>query len=127
MIAGKMEMAEADLDGVIRSVAKKQIKTLTVAARKRHGRLMAMAGKAKDKGARDRYRHLAKSTLLHAAAAARRLHITAENTADSYVRSMKKAIEEATAAKSVNEKPVKETGKESIKKITKKAANKKKG
>jgi hypothetical protein len=118
-----MEMAEADLDGVIRSVAKKQIKTLTDAARKRHGRLMAMAGKAKDKGAKDRYRHLAKSTLLHAAAAARRLHITAENTADSYVRSMKKAAEEAMAAKPANEGAAKKAGKEP----GKKAAKKKKG
>lgn len=116
-------MAEADLDGVIRSIAKKQIRTLTDAARKRHGRLMAMAGKAKDKGAKERFRHLAKSTLLHAAAAARRLHITAENTADSYVRSMKKAAEEAMAAKPANEKSAQVPGKET----GKKAAKKKKG
>lgn len=120
-------MAGADLDGVIRSVAKKQIKTLTDAARKRHGRLMAMAGKAKDKGANERYRHLAKSTLLHAAAAARRLHITAENTADSYVRSMKKAAEEAMAAKPASEKPAKKPVKEPGKETGKKAAKKKNG
>ena len=48
-------MAEADLDIVIRSLAKKQIKTLTDAARKRHGRLMAMAAKAKDKDAKAPY------------------------------------------------------------------------
>ena len=59
-------MAEADLDTLIRSIAKKQIKALTVAAKARHGRLMGMAAKAKDKDAKARYRHLAKSTLEHA-------------------------------------------------------------
>ena len=92
-------MAEADLDVVIRSIAKKQIKVLTDAARKRHGRLMGMAAKAKDKDAKARHRHIAKATLLSAAAAVRRLQITAENAADSYARSIKKAIEEATATK----------------------------
>ena len=92
-------MAEADLDVIIRSIAKKQIKTLTVAARQRHGRLMGMAARAKDGDARARYKHLARSTLLHAGAAARRLQITAENTADAYKRAMRKAAEEAPAAK----------------------------
>ena len=92
-------MAEADLDVVIRSIAKKQIKTLTDAARKRHGRFMGMAAKAKDKEGKARYRNLAKNTLELAAAAARRLQITAENTAESYARSIKKAAEELAAAK----------------------------
>jgi hypothetical protein len=117
-------MAEADLDTVIRSMAKQQIRTLTAAARKRQGRLMAMAGKAKDKDAKDRYRHLAKSTLLHAAAAARRLQINAENTADSYVRSMKRAAEEYVPAKP-KEKPAKEPAKETAKETTEKTAKKK--
>ena len=56
------EMAEADLDVVIRSMAKKQVKTLADAAKKRQGRLMGMAGKAKDKESRDRYRQLARTT-----------------------------------------------------------------
>jgi hypothetical protein len=56
---GKIEMAEADLDIVIRSIAKKQVKALTDAARKRHSRFMGMAFKAKDKQSRERYRHLA--------------------------------------------------------------------
>ncbi len=102
-------MAEADLDGVIRSIAKKQIKTLNDAARKRHGRLMGMAAKAKDKEGRERYRHLAKNTLALAAAAARRLQITAENTAESYARSIRKAAEELPAKpakeRSAKEKP----------------------
>src|SRR6516225_2429862 len=106
------EMAEADLDVVIRSIAKKQVKALTEAAKKRQGRLMGMAGKAKDRESRDRYRQLAKTTRELAAAAARRLEITAENTAESYARSIKKAAEELAAAKPqekpVKEKPVKE-------------------
>src|ERR1700748_1680074 len=92
-------MGEADLDIVIRSLAKKQIKTLTSAAKARHGRLMAMAAKAKDKDAKARHRHLAKATLLHAAGAARRLEIPAPNTAAAYKRAMAKAAEEAQAVK----------------------------
>ena len=90
-------MAEVDLDGVIRSIAKKQHKIVMDAARKRHGWLMGMAAKAKDKAAKARYKHLAKNTLLLAGAAARRLQITAENAADSYARAMKKAAEEQPA------------------------------
>ena len=91
-------MAEADLDVVIRSIAKKQVKILTDAAKKRQGRLMTLAGKAKDKDSRDRYRLLAKTTRELATAAARRLEITAENTAESYARSIKKAAEELAEA-----------------------------
>ncbi len=94
-------MAEADLDTLIRSIAKKEIKALTSAARARRGRLIGMAAKAKDKDAKARYRHLAKATLEQASAAARRLQITAENTADAYKRAMVKAAEEAAAIKPV--------------------------
>ena len=92
-------MAEADLDTVIRSVAKKQIKALAAAAKARHGRLIGQAAKAKDKDAKARFKHLAKTTLEHASAAARRLQITADNAADSYMRAMAKAAEEAQAIK----------------------------
>jgi len=134
-------MAEADLDVVIRSIAKKQVKALTEAAKERQGRLMGMAGKAKDRESRDRYRQLAKTTRELAAAAARRLEITAENTAESYARSIKKAAEELAAAKPqekpvkekpvkeklVKEKPVKEkpAAKQPKEKLAAKAANKK--
>ena len=127
-------MAEADLDVVIRSIAKKQVKALTEAAKKRQGRLMGMAG---DRESRDRYRQLAKTTRELAAAAARRLEITAE----SYARSIKKAAEELAAAKPqekpvkekpvkeklVKEKPVKEkpAAKQPKEKLAAKAANKK--
>ena len=93
-------MAEADLDTLIRSIAKKQIKTLTIAAKQRQGRLAGMAAKAGDKDAKARYRHLAKATREHAGAAARRLQMSAENTADAYKRAMAKAAEEARAVKS---------------------------
>ena len=101
-------MAEADLDVVIRSIAKKQVKTLTDAAKKRQARFMGLAAKAKDKAAKNRYRHLAKNTHLLAAAAARRLQITAENAADSYARSIKRAAEELAASESAKDKPAKE-------------------
>jgi hypothetical protein len=101
-------MAEADLDGVIRSVAKKQIKVLVDAARKRHGRLMGQAAKAKDKDAKARFKDLAKNTLELAAAAARRLEVTADNAADSYMRSIKRIIEEQAAAKAASEQAARE-------------------
>jgi hypothetical protein len=118
-------MAEADLDGVIRSISKTQHKALMDAAKKRHGRLMGMATKAKDKEAKAHYKQIAKDTLLLASAAARRMQITAENAADSYARAVKKAAEdmrlaaEAKQAKLAN-KPTKKTV------SAKKAAKKKK-
>lgn len=92
-------MAEADLDTLIRSIAKKQIKTLAVAAKTQHRRLMGVAAKARDKDAKARHRHLAKATLLQASAAARRLQMSAENTADACKRAMVRAAEEAQALK----------------------------
>jgi len=104
-------MAEADLDVVIRSIGKKQHKTLMEEARRRHARLVGMAAKAKTKAAKDRYRQLAKATLLLASAAARRLQIAAENSADSYARSMKKAVDDMkTAEEKSAKKAVKEKG-----------------
>jgi hypothetical protein len=101
-------MAEADLDSVIRSVARKQIKLLVVAAKKRHGRLMGQAAKARDKDAKARFKDLARNTMELAAAAARRLEITADNAADSSLRSMKRLTEEQEAAKTASEQAAKE-------------------
>lgn len=113
-------MAEADLDGVIRSVAKKQIKLLADAARKRHGRLMGQAAKARDKDAKARFKDLARNTLELAAAAARRLEITADNAADSYMRSMKRVIEEQAVAKAAGEQAAREkAAKEKVAKAAK--------
>ncbi len=100
-------MAEADLDVVIRSVARKEIKALNAAAKKRHGRLMGLAAKARDKDARARYKHVAKNTLELAGAAARRLQVTAENAADSYARSIRKAAEEVPVTKPAKKTPAK--------------------
>jgi hypothetical protein len=97
-------LAEADLDVVIRLIAKKQIKSLMEAARKRHDRFMGLAAKAKDKETKGRYKQIAKNTLLYASAAARRLHVTADNAADSYTRSMKKTAEQIPANKPVKKK-----------------------
>lgn len=97
-------MAEADLDVVIRATAKQQNKSLMQAAKKRHDRLMRLAARSKDKETEARYKQTAKDTLLYASAAARRLHVTADNAADSYARSMKKAAELIPAKKPVKKK-----------------------
>lgn len=97
-------MAEADLDVVIRQIAKAQNKSVMAAARKRHGQIMAKAAKAKTKEARDQLRSVAKSTMELGAAAAKRLQISAQNTADSYARAIKNAeVEAAEAAKKAME------------------------
>jgi hypothetical protein len=100
-------MAEADLDAVIRSIAKTQNKVLMDAARKRRDRLIALSAKAKDKETRQHYKQAAKAMLQLAAAAARRMQVTAENAADSYARSVKKEAEQSHAGKPVKDKPVK--------------------
>jgi hypothetical protein len=97
-------MAEADLDVIIRQIAKAQNKTLMAAVKKRRDRIMAQAAKAKDKETRDKFRLIAKSAMLLGTAAAKRLQNSAENAADSYVRAMRNAAEEAAAAA---KKPVK--------------------
>jgi hypothetical protein len=96
-------MAEADLDAVIRQMAKTQNKGLMAAAKKRRDQYMARAAKAKDKETKERYKQIAKNTMLHAAAAARRLQNSADNAADSYARAMKKAAEQEPAKKPVKE------------------------
>ena len=90
-------MAEADLDVVIRQIAKAQNKTLMAAVKKRRDQIMARAAKAKDKEARNQFRLIAKSTMELGTAAAKRLQNSAENTADSYLRAIRGAAEEAAA------------------------------
>ncbi len=91
-------MAEADLDVVIRRIAKEQTRGLMDAARKRRDRYLALAARAKDKETRGRHKQVAKDTMLQGAAVAKRLQMSAENAADSYVRSMKKAAEQKPKA-----------------------------
>jgi hypothetical protein len=92
-------MADADLDAVIRQLAKQQNKALMAAAKSRRDCYVSLAAKAKDKDTKDKYRQLARETLLQGAAAARRLQISADNAADSYARSMRNASEAQPAKK----------------------------
>ena len=94
-------MADADLDAVIRQLAKQQNKALMAAAKSRRDRYVGLAAKAKDKATKEKYRQLARETLLQGAAAARRLQISADNAADSYARSMRNAKEARPAKKAV--------------------------
>lgn len=86
-------MADADLDVVIRHLAKQQNKGLMAAAKTRRDRYIGLAAKAKDKEAKERYKKIAKNIMEQGAAAARRLQISADNAADSYARSMRNAAE----------------------------------
>jgi hypothetical protein len=120
-------MAEADLDTIIRQLAKAQNKSLVAAAKKRHGLFMAKAGSAKDKEAKARFKLLAQSAMLHGTAAAKRLQNSADNTADSYARAIKNAAEEIAAmkpAKKAEKKAEKPPEKKAAKKAGKKAAKK---
>lgn len=92
-------MANADLDVVIRHLAKQQHKGLMAAAKSRRDRYISLAAKAKDKETREKYRQIAKNIMLQGAAAAKRLQISADNAADSYARSMRNAAEVAPARK----------------------------
>jgi predicted MarR family transcription regulator len=92
-------MAEADLDVVIRQLAKQQNKGLMAAAKSRRNRYIGLAAKAKNKEAKERYRQIAKNIMLQGTAAAKRLQISADNAADSYARSMRQAVEAPPAPK----------------------------
>ena len=84
-------MADADLDAVIRQLAKQQNKTILATAKKRRDRFNGMAVKAKDKDAKERFKMLAREAFEQANAAARRLLLSADNAADSYARAMRQA------------------------------------
>ena len=86
-------MADADLDVVIRHLAKQQNKGLMAAAKSRRNRYLSLAAKAKNKETKERYKQIAKNTMLQGLAAAKRLQISADNAADSYARSMRNAAD----------------------------------
>jgi hypothetical protein len=94
-------MADADLDVIIRQLAKQQHKSLMAAAKSRRDRYVSLAAKAKDKPTTDRYRQIAKDTMEQASFAAKRLQISADNAADSYARSMRNAAAEHADRKAV--------------------------
>lgn len=109
-------MVGTDLDGIIRKLAKQQHKSLTAAVKAGRDRYLALAGKAKDTAAKQRYRQMAKYAMEEGTAAARRLQMSADNAADSYARAMRKAAEtaaapKATAAKSTTKPVTKSTTK----------------
>jgi hypothetical protein len=94
-------MADADLDVVIRQLAKQQNRDLMAAAKSRRDRYIGLATKAKNKDSREKYRLIARNTMVQGAAAAKRLQISADNAADSYARSMRHAAEAGPAKKPV--------------------------
>lgn len=110
-------MADADLDAVIRQLAKQQNKSLMAATKSRRDRYAGLAAKAKDKETKEKYKQLAADTFAQGAAAAKRLQISADNAADSYARSMRLAAEAP---------PVKEAAKKVAKKAVKKDVKKSK-
>ncbi len=94
-------MANADLDVVIRHLAKQQNKGLLAAAKSRRDRYISLAAKAKDKESKEKYKQIARNIMLQGTAAAKRLQISADNAADSYARSMRNAAEAGPAKKAV--------------------------
>ncbi|MDB5484294.1 MAG: hypothetical protein JWR29_198, partial [Tardiphaga sp.] len=102
-------MADADLDVVIRKLAKQQHTTLMAAVKARRNHYVGLAAKAKTAEAKQHLRQLAKDATEHGDAAAKRLRMSADNAADSYARAMRKAAQAA---------PVKPPAKKSAKKKT---------
>lgn len=91
-------MADADLDVVIRKLAKQQNKILMTAVKGRRDRYSGLAAKATTADAKQRYKQLARDAMEHGVAAAKRLQMSADNAADAYARAMRKAAEAVPAA-----------------------------
>ncbi|MBB4427463.1 hypothetical protein GGD66_006045 [Bradyrhizobium sp. CIR48] len=108
-------MADADLDVVIRQLARQLHTGLMTRAKERRDRFNGLAAKAKGKETGDRFKMMAKATMEQATAAAKRLQMSADNVADSYARSMRLAASAPVAAKvekkAKEEKPAKKAAK----------------
>lgn len=108
-------MADADLDVVIRQLARQLHTGLMSRAKERRDRFNALAAKAKGKDTSARFKTMAKATIEQATAAAKRLQMSADNVADSYARAMRLAASTPVAAKpekpAKKEKPVKKAAK----------------
>ncbi|SFN59376.1 hypothetical protein SAMN05216573_11660 [Bradyrhizobium sp. Rc3b] len=108
-------MADADLDVVIRQLARQLHTGLMTRAKERRDRFNGLAAKAKGKDTGDRFKMMAKATMEQATAAAKRLQMSADNVADSYARSMRLAASAPVAAKvekkAKEEKPAKKAAK----------------
>ena len=103
-------MADADLDVVIRQLARQLHTGLMTRAKERRDRFNGLAAKAKGKETGDRFKMMAKATMEQANAAAKRLQMSADNVADSYARSMRLVASTpipAKVEKKAKEKPVK--------------------
>ena len=86
-------MADADLDVVIRKLAKQHNTTLKSAIKARRDYFAALAAKAKTPEAKQHLKQLAKDAVEHGHAALKRLQMSADNAADSYARAIRKAAE----------------------------------
>ncbi|UGX91919.1 hypothetical protein G6321_00040270 [Bradyrhizobium barranii subsp. barranii] len=107
-------MADADLDVVIRQLARQLHTGLLTRAKERRDRFNGLAAKAKGKETGDRFKMMAKATMEQATAAAKRLQMSADNVADSYARSMRLVASTpipAKVEKKAKEKPVKKAAK----------------
>ncbi|WP_027575545.1 hypothetical protein [Bradyrhizobium sp. WSM1743] len=108
-------MADADLDVVIRQLARQLHTGLMTRAKERRDRFNSLAAKGKGKGKEtgERFKMMAKATMEQAAAAAKRLQMSADNVADSYARAMRLAASTPVAVKvekkAKEEKPAKKT------------------
>ena len=107
-------MADADLDVVIRQLARQLHTGLMTRAKERRDRFNGLAAKAKGKETGDRFKMMAKATMEQATAAAKRLQMSADNVADSYARAMRAAASTPVAAKA-EKKPEKKAEKEAPK------------
>lgn len=92
-------MADADLDVVIRQLARQLQTGLMTRAKERRDRFNGLAAKAKGKETGERFKMMAKATMEQATSAARRLQMSADNVADSYARSMRLAASTPVAVK----------------------------
>lgn len=98
-------MADADLDVVIRQLARQLHTGLMTRAKERRDRFNGLAAKAKGQETGERFKMMAKATMEQAIAAAKRLQMSADNVADSYARSMRVAA--STPVMTKPEKPAK--------------------
>ncbi|WP_375310604.1 hypothetical protein WHZ77_26190 [Bradyrhizobium sp. A5] len=107
-------MADADLDVVIRQLARQLHTGLMTRAKERRDRFNGLAAKAKGKETGERFKMLAKASMEQATAAAKRLQMSADNVADSYARAMRLAASTPIAVKAekkAKEKPEKKAAK----------------
>ncbi|MGT2437659.1 hypothetical protein ACU4GH_19650 [Bradyrhizobium betae] len=103
-------MADADLDVVIRQLARQLHAGLMTRAKERRDRFNGLAAKAKGKETGERFKMLAKASMEQATAAAKRLQMSADNVADSYARAMRLAAStpvSVKAEKKAKDKPEK--------------------